>query len=94
MTMEAKLQRRVQRYGWDLAAEEYESLWRSNDACDAAFIAGPVALAWSRFDDEVRARVCRRYLRAIESFRDGQRYRIPAEFVIAAAFAPIDTSKR
>jgi ubiquinone/menaquinone biosynthesis C-methylase UbiE len=66
----------------------------SNDACDAAFIAGPVALAWSRFDDVVRARVRRRYLAAIESFRDGQRYRIPAEFVIAAAFAPINTSKR
>jgi ubiquinone/menaquinone biosynthesis C-methylase UbiE len=27
--MEAKLQRRIQRYGWDLAAADYESLWRS-----------------------------------------------------------------
>ncbi len=27
--MDARLQRRVQRYGWDLAAEDYEPLWRS-----------------------------------------------------------------
>src|SRR5208282_3318098 len=26
--MDARLQRRVQRYGWDLAATEYEPLWR------------------------------------------------------------------
>ena len=31
----------------------------AEDACDAAFAAGPVALAWSRFDDHVRARVRR-----------------------------------
>src|SRR5262249_38714405 len=27
--MQAKLQRRIQRYGWDLAAADYEPLWRS-----------------------------------------------------------------
>ena len=27
--MEAKLQRRLQRYGWDLAAHRYEPLWRA-----------------------------------------------------------------
>ena len=26
--MDARLQRRVQRYGWDLAAESYDSLWQ------------------------------------------------------------------
>jgi ubiquinone/menaquinone biosynthesis C-methylase UbiE len=61
----------------------------SNEACDAAFVGGPVALAWSRFSDEVRARVRGRYLDAIESWRDGTSYRIPGEFVIAAAVAPI-----
>jgi ubiquinone/menaquinone biosynthesis C-methylase UbiE len=60
----------------------------ANDACDAAFVGGPVALAWSRFNDEVRARVRARYLDAIESWRHGQGYRIPGEFVIAAAVAP------
>src|ERR1700691_669774 len=55
----------------------------SNEACDAAFVGGPVALAWSLFNDEVRARVRARYLDAIESWRDGHRYRIPGEFVVA-----------
>jgi len=61
----------------------------ANDACDAAFVGGPVALAWSRFNDEVRARVRTRYLDAIDSWRHGQGYRIPGEFVIAAAVAPM-----
>ena len=26
--MDARLQRRIQRYGWDLAAVDYESLWQ------------------------------------------------------------------
>jgi ubiquinone/menaquinone biosynthesis C-methylase UbiE len=57
----------------------------ANEACDAAFIGGPVALAWSRFDDEVRERVRARYLEAIEPWRHGRGYRIPGEFVIAVA---------
>jgi ubiquinone/menaquinone biosynthesis C-methylase UbiE len=60
----------------------------ANQACDAAFVGGPVALAWSRFNDEVRARVRARYLEAIDSWRRGHGYRIPGEFVIAAAGAP------
>jgi ubiquinone/menaquinone biosynthesis C-methylase UbiE len=60
----------------------------ANEACDAAFIGGPVALAWSRFNDEVRARVRAHYLGAIDSWRHGNGYRIPGEFVIAAAVAP------
>src|ERR1700686_662577 len=28
-TMDARLQRRVQRYGWDLAAIDYEQLWQA-----------------------------------------------------------------
>jgi len=60
----------------------------AKEACDAAFVGGPVALAWSRFNDEVRARVRARYLDAIESWRYGHAYRIPGEFVIAAAVAP------
>jgi len=60
----------------------------ANEACDAAFVGGPVALAWSRFDDEVRARVRARYLDAINPWRHGQGYRIPGEFVVAAAVAP------
>jgi hypothetical protein len=61
----------------------------ANEACNAALVGGPVALAWSRFDDEVRARVRARYSHAIDPWRHGQRYVVPAEFVIAAAIAPI-----
>jgi ubiquinone/menaquinone biosynthesis C-methylase UbiE len=60
----------------------------ANEACNAAFVGGPVALAWSRFNDEVRLRVRARYLEAIDSWRHGQGYRIPGEFVIAGAIAP------
>jgi ubiquinone/menaquinone biosynthesis C-methylase UbiE len=60
----------------------------ANEACDAVFVGGPVALAWSRFKDEVRARVRARYLDAIESWRHGLGYQIPGEYVIAAAVAP------
>ena len=57
-------------------------------ACGAAFVGGPVALAWSRFDDAVRARVQARYLEAISGWQQGQGYRIPGEFVIISAVAP------
>ncbi|MBA4263548.1 MAG: dimethylmenaquinone methyltransferase [Comamonadaceae bacterium] len=54
----------------------------ADEACRAAFAGGPVALAWSRFDQEVRARVCQRYLEAIDPWRHGESYALPAEFVV------------
>ena len=60
----------------------------ADEACNAAFAGGPVALAWSRFDAAVRTRVRARYLEAIEPWRDGQGYRLPGEFVVAAGVAP------
>jgi len=59
-----------------------------DQACDAAFTGGPVALAWSRLDDDGRRRVRARYLDAIGRWRqrDGT-YRIPGEFVVVAASA-------
>lgn len=65
-----------------------------NDACDSAFVGGPVALAWSRFNGEARARVRARYLDAIRSWRYGRGYSIPGEFVIAAAVAPMSCCSR
>jgi ubiquinone/menaquinone biosynthesis C-methylase UbiE len=61
----------------------------ANEACDAAFVGGPVALAWSRFDDDVRARIRARYLDAIEPWRHGVGFRIPGEFVLISAIVPI-----
>ena len=58
------------------------------DACAAAFAGGPVALAWSRFDTAVRARVQSSYLASIAAWRYGAGYRIPAEYVIVAAERP------
>jgi ubiquinone/menaquinone biosynthesis C-methylase UbiE len=54
------------------------------EACDAALIGGPVALAWSRFANPVRARVRQRYVEAIAPWKEERGYRIPAEFVVLA----------
>jgi ubiquinone/menaquinone biosynthesis C-methylase UbiE len=53
------------------------------DAIGAAFIGGPVAMAYSRFDEQTRAEVHAEYLETIERYRDGEGYSIPGEFVIA-----------
>jgi ubiquinone/menaquinone biosynthesis C-methylase UbiE len=58
------------------------------EACDAAFVGGPVAMAWSRFDETTRRRVRARYLQAIRPWRVGQGYRMPGEFVVATARTP------
>jgi ubiquinone/menaquinone biosynthesis C-methylase UbiE len=60
----------------------------ADEACDAALVGGPVALAWSRFDDDVRTRVRSRYVEAIAGWRYDRGYRIPGEFVIVAAAVP------
>lgn len=60
----------------------------ASDACNAAFVGGPVALAWSRFNAEVRARVRAAYIDSIEKWSYGNGFRIPGEFVIAAGVAP------
>jgi ubiquinone/menaquinone biosynthesis C-methylase UbiE len=59
----------------------------ADEACQAAFVGGPVALAWARFDHAVRAQVRGRYLQAIDAWRSGTGYRVPGEFVAVAATA-------
>jgi ubiquinone/menaquinone biosynthesis C-methylase UbiE len=54
-------------------------------ATDAAFAGGPVAMAYSRFDDATRAAARADYLASIGQYRNGDGYRIPGEFVIARA---------
>jgi ubiquinone/menaquinone biosynthesis C-methylase UbiE len=58
----------------------------ADEACDAAFVGGPVALAWSRFDAATRSRVRARHVQAIAPWRQGNGgYRMPGEFVIVGA---------
>jgi ubiquinone/menaquinone biosynthesis C-methylase UbiE len=58
-----------------------------DDALGAAFLGGPVALAYSRFDDTTRDAAHAEYLASIEPFRkvgkDGG-YAIPGEFVVTS----------
>jgi SAM-dependent methyltransferase len=57
-------------------------------ALSAVFCGGPVALAYSRFDDATRRAVHAEYLDSIAAYRSGGGYRVPGEFVVAAARAP------
>jgi ubiquinone/menaquinone biosynthesis C-methylase UbiE len=63
----------------------YES---GDAAADAAFIGGPVALAYDRFTPQVRDEVRSEYLASIRAFQSGRGYNIPGEFVIASGRKP------
>lgn len=52
-------------------------------AVDAAFLGGPVALAYERFSDDVKAEANAAYLESISDFRSADGYEIPGEFVLA-----------
>lgn len=58
------------------------------DACLAAFAGGPVAMAYSRFDDQEKTEAHAEYLASIETFRSDSGYAIPGEFVIVAGRRP------
>ena len=64
-----------------------DALWHASEdaACEAALAGGPVALAWSRFNADTRARVRANYLDAIAPWREDSHYRLPAQFVLVAA---------
>jgi ubiquinone/menaquinone biosynthesis C-methylase UbiE len=53
------------------------------EACGAAFLGGPVALAYSRFDAATRRTAQAEYLAALAPFRTATGYAIPGEFVVA-----------
>jgi len=55
------------------------------DALAAVFQGGPVALAYSRFDEPTRCAVHAEYLDSIAPYATGDGYRIPGEFVAAVA---------
>jgi ubiquinone/menaquinone biosynthesis C-methylase UbiE len=66
----------------------------ADQACDAAFVGGPVALAWSRFDESTRARVRAKYVNAIQPWRSGSGYQVPGEFVVLSAAVPASVAVR
>jgi ubiquinone/menaquinone biosynthesis C-methylase UbiE len=59
---------------------EYAS---AGDALGAAFVGGPVAMAYSRFDERTREEAHAEYLASIAPFAHGPAYRVPGEFVVA-----------
>jgi ubiquinone/menaquinone biosynthesis C-methylase UbiE len=63
--------------------------WASpEEACNAAFAGGPVALAYSRFDEATRRAAHAEYLESIAPWRRGAGYSVPGEFVIVAGRKP------
>jgi len=60
----------------------------AEDALAAVFRGGPVALAYSRFDEATRRAVHAEYLDSIVRYRVGDGYRVPGEFVVAAGRVP------
>lgn len=75
----------------DMVTERIETHleWASaEEACGAAFAGGPVALAYSRFDERTRHLVHAQYLESIAAHRRGDGYAVPGEFVIVAGRKP------
>jgi len=62
-----------------------------DDACGAAFVGGPVALAYSRFDESTRKEAFEEYLASIRPYQDGDGYKIPGEFVVVSGHRDNDS---
>ena len=60
---------------------QYDS---GDEACDAAFVGGPVALAYSHFSPETKSVARKEYLESLNAYLSGDRYSIPGEFVVVA----------
>ena len=58
----------------------------AEEACGAAFLGGPVALAYSKFSDEVKKEVFNEYIESIKTFKKADGYHVPGEFVVAIGF--------
>lgn len=54
-------------------------------ACEAAFLGGPVSLAYDRFDEATRNQVQGEYLESLKPFQKGAGYHVPGEFVLTMA---------
>lgn len=54
------------------------------EACQASFMGGPVAMAYSRFDDKNKEDAHREYNESIQAYKTENGYDIPGEFVVAS----------
>ena len=73
----------------DIATERLSiSLTFSSDeeACGAAFLGGPVALAYNKFSEEVKKEAEKEYIDSIKQYKAGNGYLVPGEFVIAIGY--------
>ncbi|WP_296705858.1 class I SAM-dependent methyltransferase [Algoriphagus sp.] len=59
-----------------------------DEACQASFLGGPVAMAYSRFDNQTKIEAQKEYIESIQKFRIGKGYEIPGEFVVAVGKKP------
>jgi ubiquinone/menaquinone biosynthesis C-methylase UbiE len=57
----------------------------AEDALGAAFVGGPVALAYHKFNESVKEQVHADYLASIERYKSGEGFEVPGEFVVARA---------
>jgi len=58
----------------------------AEDACGAAFAGGPVAMAYSRFTDEMKKSAQQEYIESISGYRAGNGYDIPGGFVLGIGY--------
>lgn len=54
------------------------------EACKASFLGGPVAMAYSRFDEEIKLEAKLEYIKSIKQFKTENGYEIPGEFVVCS----------
>jgi ubiquinone/menaquinone biosynthesis C-methylase UbiE len=55
-------------------------------ACAAVFAGGPVAMAYSRFDEKTKAEAHSEYVDSIKDYWIDDHYEIPGEFVVACGY--------
>lgn len=56
----------------------------AEEACQASFLGGPVAMAYSRFDETTRIEAKKEYIKSIQPFKTENGYEIPGEFVVCS----------
>ncbi|PCE66506.1 class I SAM-dependent methyltransferase [Sediminicola luteus] len=57
----------------------------AEEACVASFLGGPVAMAYSRFDEVTKQEAQKEYIQALTPFKTENGYKVPAEYVVLSA---------